>query len=44
MLTLLFGPMASDGILDNGHSKNEEIKDTMEHRDSDIGASVEPCN
>ncbi|XP_057433330.1 ribosomal RNA-processing protein 7 [Lotus japonicus] len=33
----------NDGILDNCHSKYEEIKDSMEHGDSDIGASVEPC-
>lgn len=44
MLILLFAPMASDGVLDNCHSKAEEIKDSKEHRDSDIGVAIKPCN
>ncbi|KAJ1412068.1 Ribosomal RNA-processing protein 7 [Sesbania bispinosa] len=32
-----------DGILDHYHSKAEEVKDSKEHRDTDIGAAIKPC-
>ncbi|XP_020203507.1 uncharacterized protein LOC109789054 [Cajanus cajan] len=35
--------MASDGVLDNCHSKTEVIQDLDGHRDSDAGAVIKPC-
>lgn len=38
-----FSPMVSDEVVDNCHSKAEEIYDSKELRDSNIGAAIKPC-
>lgn len=34
--------MVSDGVVDNPHSKVEEIQEFDGHRDSDTGAAIKP--
>jgi len=40
----LFSSMISDGVVEHSDSKEEEVKDSNKHRDSNVEAAIKPCN